>query len=224
MENEWKGTENSETSSTNGIITEEFTQASTDQGFQPSQAAGGNVSPSQSAGETFASGQSMGEESSSGQAATGEAYAQYTLVESSNWLFGTVGALFGSLLGVALWIIIYQLGYLAGIAGAVTVVCAMVGYEKLGKKLDVKGVIISVIISIVMIYFAHKLAVSIGAYREFQDMGMKVKFSDIYRDLYKMLEAVDGMKDYYRDLFVGYALFLVGGVSSIANAWREARH
>ena len=52
-----------------------------------------------------------------------------------------IGAFLGALLGCVLWIIIYRLGYIAGIAGAVIGICAMKGYEMLGKHLDKKGVI-----------------------------------------------------------------------------------
>ena len=50
----------------------------------------------------------------------------------SNVLAGLVGAFLGSLVGVVLWLVVYKLGYIAGISGAVMVICAMMGYNKFG--------------------------------------------------------------------------------------------
>ena len=83
---------------------------------------------------------------------------QTTRAKKSNLVAGLVGAFVGSLIGCVLWVLIYRLGYIAGIAGAVTAICALRGYELLGGHLDRKGVIISTVMMLVMIFFANRLS------------------------------------------------------------------
>ena len=78
-------------------------------------------------------------------------YQQQKRSEKSRLVPGLVGAFLGSLIGCALWVVIYRLGYIAGIAGAVTAICAMKGCEMLGGHLDRKGEAGSAFISLVMI-------------------------------------------------------------------------
>ena len=97
---------------------------------------------------------------------------------------GIVGAVLGSLIGCILWILIYKLGYIAGIAGAAIGICAMKGYEMLGGHLDKKGVVISSVIMVVMIYFGNRIAWSWDAYDALKDQGFT--FFDSYQ--YDFLE------------------------------------
>ena len=89
-------------------------------------------------------------------------YQQQKRSEKSRLVPGLVGAFLGSLIGCALWVVIYRLGYIAGIAGAVTAICAMKGYEMLGGHLDRKGVAGSAIIMVVMIYFCQSPCLGLG--------------------------------------------------------------
>ena len=54
--------------------------------------------------------------------------------KKENVFAGIVGALLFSFVGGALWVILYQFGYLAGISGLVGVVCAIKGYKIFAKK------------------------------------------------------------------------------------------
>ncbi len=140
--------------------------------------------------------------------------------KKSNFIGGFVGALLGALLGSVVWIIIHRLGYLAGIAGLVMVVCAMKGYSMLGGQLDRKGVICSVLISLIMVYFANKIAWTWEAYSELKDYGYS--FFEIFRGLISMLKEVDVLGDYIKDLGVGYLLTAVASFFYIRNALRES--
>lgn len=144
-------------------------------------------------------------------------------VIKSNVITGIVGAFIGSLAGVVLWILIYQLGYVAGIAGAVTIICAMLGYEKLGKTLDTKGVWICLILSIIMIFVAQQLAVTLQIVREYKKLGVEISFFDVYRNLFSLLKYADAMGDFMIDLVIGYALFIVASISTIIKAFQGNR-
>lgn len=94
-------------------------------------------------------------------------------VKSSNIITGTTGAFLGSLIGVALWMLIYHFGYIASIAGLVIIICAMKGYEILSGALDKKGVIIVGIVSIVMVFVANHLSWTMDVYIELKDLGLE---------------------------------------------------
>lgn len=138
----------------------------------------------------------------------------------SNVLAGLVGAFLGSLVGVVLWLVVYKLGYIAGISGAVMVICAMMGYNKFGKKLDLKGIIICVVLCIGMIYISERLSVSMELYQEFSEYGYDVSFFDCYKSMYDVLDAADTMSSFWGELAVGYLLFVVASVSYIINSIR----
>lgn len=133
---------------------------------------------------------------------------------------GLVGAFLGALIGAALWIGIYKLGYIAGIAGAVTIICALKGYEKFGGAMDVKGVLASVVLSVVIIYFANNIAWAWEAYDALKAYGCT--FSDAYRGLHDILVESDSLRSYYADLGIGYFLTLICSLGTIVNAFRAS--
>ena len=71
-----------------------------------------------------------------------------------NVVAGIVGAFLFSLAGGILWFVIYLFGFIAGISGLVGAVCAIKGYSIFAKKESMKGIIISVIISLLVIVAA----------------------------------------------------------------------
>ena len=140
--------------------------------------------------------------------------------KKSNFIGGLVGALLGALIGSVVWILINRLGYIAGIAGLVMVVCAMKGYSLLGGTLDRKGVIVSVLISVVMVYLANKTAWSWVAHSELKEYGWS--FFEVFRQLGSILKEVDLMGDYIKDLAIGYLLTAVASFMYIRAALRES--
>lgn len=145
---------------------------------------------------------------------------QVTKAQKSNLFSGLIGALLGALLGCILWVIIYRLGYIAGIAGAVIGICAMKGYEMFGKHLDKKGVIGSVVIMVVMIYFANRISWAWEAYHALKEYGFT--FSDSYRSLAEILEASELTGSYFRDLAIGYFLTVLSSFRNIKAAFQTS--
>lgn len=136
--------------------------------------------------------------------------------QHSNLLAGCVGAVLGALIGAALYVLVYQIGYIAGICGFVMAVLAMKFYEKLGGCLDLKGVIASIAVVLVAVFFANKLAWAVSAYRELKEINWD--FFDCYNKLDYLIEASKLKSSYYSDLAVGYFLTAVGCVRSFINA------
>ena len=140
--------------------------------------------------------------------------------KKSNLIGGIAGALLGALIGSIVWILVHRAGYIAGIAGLIMVVCAMKGYSMLGGTLDRKGVIISVIISLIMVYLANKIAWTWEVHSQIKDYGYS--FFEIFRNLIAMVKEADVMGEYIKDLGIGYLLTAVASVFYIRNALRES--
>lgn len=156
-----------------------------------------------------------------GAAAQLEAVKQNKAMEKSNAFLGSIGAVAGSLIGVALWVLIYQFGFMAGLAGALIVFAAIKGYEILGKYLDKKGVIICMVITVIMVYLANKLSWSIEAYRVFSKEGLQPSFFETYRNLMSLLKLLGITGSYYRDLMMGYGLTFLASLTIIIRAFQN---
>lgn len=147
-------------------------------------------------------------------------HQQQMQVVKSKLVPGLVGAFLGALIGCALWVLIFKLGYIAGLAGAVTAICAMKGYELLGGYLDRKGVIGSTIIMVVMIFFANKLAWAWDAYAALEAYDWS--FGECYQDLGYILAQTELTGSYYGDLAVGYLLTALCSAKTIIGAFNSS--
>lgn len=149
-------------------------------------------------------------------------YGTPEMKEPSNPITGIVGAVIGSLLGVALWIIIYHLGYIASLAGLAIIICAFKGYEILGRSLDKKGVIITSVIALVMVFVANHMAWTVECYLEIKDY-FEVSFNETLKWMPDLIKEADAVKEYISDLGFGYLLTLIGGVSTIVSKFKQAK-
>ena len=139
--------------------------------------------------------------------------------QKSNFVLGVIGAILGSMIGCSLWLIIYKLGYIASIAGAAMGICAMKGYGLFGKKLDRKGVIVSAIVMLIMVFLSNRLALSWEVYDALNGYGFPTSFADIFINLGDLIKELNLTSDYYTDLVVGYALTIFCSASSICEAF-----
>ena len=132
-------------------------------------------------------------------------------VKKDNIITGIVGAFIGTAIGVALIVILGQLGYIASIAGVVMAVCALKGYELLGGTLSKRGIVCSSVLILVMTYVGCRLdwAYSLAQYHEV--------------DIFSAFLAVNGeyieMGAFYKDLFMVYLFSLLGAVPTIRSAF-----
>lgn len=131
-----------------------------------------------------------------------------TKAQRSNLLPGLVGAFLGALIGAVLYVLIGQLGYIAGVCGLVMAVLALKFYEKLGGCLDLKGVLVSAAVVLVMVFFANKVSWAVSAYRELRDYDWT--FFECFRNLDYILEVSELKGSYTSDLVVGYLISVIG--------------
>lgn len=141
---------------------------------------------------------------------------QIIKAKKGNLLTGIVGAFIGSLIGVIVFVLIGQLGYIAAISGIVMAVCTLKGYELLGGKISIAGVISSCVIMAIMVWFSTNLDLSIAISTEFE---MSVF------DSFKLLPQVLGMSSelemaYFGDLLIAYLLTAVGAVPTIISLFK----
>lgn len=140
--------------------------------------------------------------------------------KKENIIGGFVGALIGSLLGVVAIVILGQLGYVAVISGLILAVCTLKGYELLGGKLSKVGIVISVLIMIVMVYFGSRLDWSISVANYYEDVDILYAFQilpQLFAEGY--LEA----SAFYESLFLVYIFTAIGAIPTIINMIRDGK-
>lgn len=140
--------------------------------------------------------------------------------EKGNLLLGIIGAILGSLLGVVVWVAIYQIGFIAGIAGFLMFYAAFQGYQKLGKRNDMTGIVISIIISVFMLVFAEILCILIAMVKEYSMLFGYTIFDCIYL-LPRLFKIPNAMAQIIKELFMGYLLMAFATVSSIRQCAKQ---
>lgn len=142
--------------------------------------------------------------------------AQQADRQHENIFAGAVGALLGSLVGAACILIISQLGYIAAISGVVMGVCTIKGYELLAKKMSKKGIVISVLLMLVVVFLSNQAdwALAVSSYFE-------VDFFTAFRAVPELLaaEAIEA-STYYGDLGLLYLFTLLGAAPTMRNTMK----
>ncbi len=137
-----------------------------------------------------------------------------------NILLGCIGAIVGVLLGSAVWILIGQIGFIAGIAGFAIVFGGMKGYEILGGKLTKKGIVICVLLSFIVILAAEFASIGIAVYREFSKV-YEVTVSDAFGVIPEFLKDPEMAAEVAKDLIIGYILAIWASYANVKSAWRK---
>lgn len=145
-----------------------------------------------------------------------EAERQSRSSEKSNLLLGIIGALIGSLPGVALWMIVTQGHWIVGACGIVIFLGAMKGYGMLGKTVDTKGVVVCTIITIIMIFLANDFGLRLSLVLD----GMS--FEEVNRKWSRIMKDEHNQFIYIENLVVGYILSAFCLVGSIRQSFRNA--
>lgn len=144
-----------------------------------------------------------------------------TAARKENVLLGMIGAIFGVLIGSVLWIVIGQVGFIAGIAGFAIVFCGMKGYEILGGRVSKKGIVICIILSCLVVLGAEFISIAIVIYRELNKM-YDITFAEAISWLPEFIQEPEVVGGIVKDLAVGYALAIWASYANIKNVWRAA--
>lgn len=142
--------------------------------------------------------------------------------KGSNIVGGIVGSFIGALVGSIIWIIIYQMGYIAAIAGMAIAVCSIVGYEKFGGKLDIVGIIITSLITIVAVYLAQHISFAIEIYDAYKYDGFT--FVSSLQSVPVFLDDPSVSSVFWGDLAKGYILTIAGSASYIYRSYKDKNY
>lgn len=163
---------------------------------------------------------------------------------------GIIGALIGSLVGVALILLLGRLGRVSMLSGLVMGIGVVYGYKKLGKKFSRLSCILCIVISVVMSYLAFRVDTALDLYS-----GYRSYVEEVNAELEKVQEeyglTLEDLKEYgfdpeeyglnwsymdillrSRELFAEdgslgtyyvnlFLMMLTGAGGSIASIWAE---
>lgn len=120
---------------------------------------------------------------------------------------GILGALLFSLVGGVLYVLIYQFGYIASLCGLVTFLMAAWGYRKFAKapNLSVKGLIISALITVLIIFLAEYSCIAIEIYKAYKNE-YAITILDAYSATPSFLEDGEVLTAFIKDLAIAYVL------------------
>ena len=139
-------------------------------------------------------------------------------MEKGNVFLGAVGALAGAIIGSVLWILIGQVGFIAGIAGYVIVAGSVKGYQFLGKRVSRKGIVMCVIFSVCVILAAAYLSLGITIYRELKD-DYWITLSESIKLVPDLLGDSEVRNEFLLNLAVGYGLAIFASFSFVKSLW-----
>lgn len=147
--------------------------------------------------------------------------SNYVVREKNNVFLGIIGSILGALIGSILWIILYQFDYIAAIGGLAIALCSIQGYKILGGKLNLLGILITIIVTILGIFSAEYLAVTIAFYREAGEYGYS--FFECFKQIWTLFEYKDFMREFVGELAIGYGLTIIGSISYFVRSKRRNR-
>ena len=148
--------------------------------------------------------------------------------QPANPVMGIIGAVLFSLIGCAVWILIGKLGYVSYLGGIAMAFSTIFGYHLFGKKFDVLGLIVSIVIVLLMVLFSNMFiytwellsqpgmeeALSLLGYDGF--FGVFFGLFNLMKevDLHTGLEGIDSMTSgFISDLAIGYAISIIATIS-----------
>lgn len=148
---------------------------------------------------------------------------QKAKLKKGNLVTGLVGALIGALIGGVLWVLVSQLGYIAGIVGLILAVLSLKGYELLGGKIDKIGIAVTMVIIVVVLFLANYFSLAWIIHSEFSSL-YDITFADAFRSVPDFLSYDDILMPFIRDLVVGYAFTAAASIPVIRGMYNKSNN
>ena len=124
---------------------------------------------------------------------------------------GLIGALLGSIPGVLAWVILGQVGFIAGICGWLMIRGAIFGYTKLAGGIDRRGEILSTAVALLMPVVSEYLGLAVSIYRNFHE-SYGVTVSEAISSVPLYLSEPDVLRGIICSLIIGYVLIAFGNI------------
>ena len=141
----------------------------------------------------------------------GNMYMENQIV--TNYPMGVLGAVLGGLGGAVLWIVTSLLGRISMVAGAFAGLFGYFGFKKLGKKMTLQGLIISLAVSFVFLLAGMYFAIGIDIYNAIKEYGFT--FSESFDFIPVYLSDPDSTGEIIYNHFAGFLTFILGAVCCI---------
>lgn len=148
---------------------------------------------------------------------------QKARLRKGNMVTGIVGALIGALIGGVLWVLVGQLGYIAGIVGLILAVLSLKGYELLGGKIDKIGIAVTMVIIVAVLFLANYISLAWIIHSEFSSI-YDITFFDAFRAVPDFLSYDDILMPFIRDLVVGYAFTAAVSIPVIKGMYNKSNN
>lgn len=140
-----------------------------------------------------------------------------------NVVLGIVGALLGTLPGVAAIVFALQSEVMLPMVmfGAAMVICILLGYDRLGGRLTKKSAVIGGIVMLPMIYVADRVDWAIQLYKNGTAARFKLNFWQCFMEVPSMIARnVIRLESYIDQLVTVYLLVLLGAVPTFIYLFR----
>ncbi|MBR0158833.1 MAG: hypothetical protein IJM24_07115 [Clostridia bacterium] len=140
-----------------------------------------------------------------------------------NVVAGILGAFLFALGGGLLYLLLAQVGFIAGISGMVAVFLAIKGYSVFAKGLSKRGLIISVVIAFLVLILAWYVSLTIDVYKELSelykagDLAEKPKFFECVMMTPMFFKYAGFLRDAIVNLVLGLLFAVAGSFTLIAN-------
>lgn len=138
----------------------------------------------------------------------------------SNMFLGVIGALVGAMLGAVLWIVLYQFGVIAYIAGIAIVYLSCKGFFLLSKKESLGGVIIAIIISIIVLVATHFFCWGLDIYQAFSGE-YEITIVDAVLAVPSIAFTGEYVVDFVKELAIGFLLIGLGAAPFVRQTRRQ---
>ena len=134
---------------------------------------------------------------------------------------GIVGAFLGGIIGSLVIILFGVMGFVASIGGVAVAYTTLTGYEKLAKKLSVRGIIISAIVMIIIITFITRLEWTIDICMELTEYGEDISPLAVFLNMHAILVEFDCVADYIKEMVILFIFTGMGAIPTIKKKYIE---
>lgn len=137
------------------------------------------------------------------------------VVEKGNLPLALVASIICACAGAVLWVLIYKLGYIAGITGCVAATGALLGYEKIGKcKVNGGAIVWCIAVSLVVLFWGNAVAYA-WDFTEALSYGSpgRAQFFIVLKQLPSILADYDCVGSFFADWGMGVFFAAISGFS-----------
>lgn len=150
------------------------------------------------------------------------AKAQTEAETVTNFPLGILGAALGGLIGAVLWIIFSMMGRIVFLAGIAASVGGFIGFQKLGKKMNVAGLIVSTLISLLMLGAGMYFSLGIDVYNAFKET-YEISFSQAFSFIPFVFEDPEIRSAVIHDWVIGLITFIIPVIIFVLQFFHEKK-